>query len=162
MNLKGTSGATAEINRTKAIEQGAAEHDNWTITAEYYGEFTEAKAYEIVRDFLKSGERIDVLYSQNDNMTFGAMRAFDEAGISYGTGGDVIIISFDAVHKALELCMEGKIDLCVECSPLHGPRVDELIRQYLAGEPVDKRIYVQESYFTPDSLTREIIDSRQY
>jgi len=162
MNLKGTAGATAEINRTKAIEQGAQAHENWSITAEYYGEFTEAKAYEIMRDFLNHGGAIDVLYSQNDNMTFGAMRAFDEAGISYGVGGDVIIISFDAVRAALKLCMEGKINLCVECSPLHGPRVVELIQMYMAGESIEKQIYVQESCFTPADLTQEIINAREY
>ncbi|MDO4459096.1 MAG: ABC transporter substrate-binding protein [Clostridia bacterium] len=161
-NLKGTKGATAEIGRTKAIEKAAAEHNNWNINAEYFGEFTEAKAYEIVRDFLNSGGEMDVLYSQNDNMTFGAMKAFDEAGISYGEGGDVIIISFDAVQRALSMCMEGKINLCVECSPLHGPRVEELIRAYLDGEEIDKKIYVEESFFTPENLSEEIISERQY
>jgi len=162
VNLKGTSGASAEIGRTKAIQQAASLHKNWFISAEFNGEFTEAKGYEVVRDYLKSDPDIDVIYSQNDNMTFGAMRALDEAGISYGEGGDVILISFDAVREALNYCMDGKINLCVECSPLHGPRVLELIDQYRAGESIPKKIYVQESYFTPDSLTQEIIDSRLY
>lgn len=161
-NLKGTAGATAEINRTRAIEEGAEAHENWVITAEFYGDYTEAKAYEILRDYLKTGETFDVLYSQNDNMTFGAMRALDEAGITYGEGGDVIIISFDAVREALKLCMAGKINLCVECSPLHGPRVDDLIRRILAGETIEKQIYVQETFFTPADLTEELIDSRPY
>jgi len=161
-NLKGTAGATAEINRTKAIDEAAEEHENWSIIAEYYGEFTEAKAYEVVRDFLATGQRMDVLYSQNDNMTFGAMRAMDEAGITYGEGGEVIIISFDAVRAALQLCLEGKINLCVECSPLHGPRVAELIQMYLAGEEIEKQIYVQETFFTPADLSQDLINSREY
>ena len=116
----------------------------------------------MVRDFLAEYRDIDVIYSENDNMTFGAMRALDEAGIRYGLDGDVIIISFDAVHRALEQCMAGKINLCVECNPLHGPRVDELIRQHLAGRAIPKQIFVEEQVFTPDMLTAELIAARAY
>lgn len=162
LHIQGTYGATAQLLRTKAIEEAVQAHENWHFAAQLPGDFTETKGYEVVRDFLAENRDIDVIYSENDNMTFGAMRALDEAGITYGRGGDVTIISFDAVRRALQLCMEGKIDLCVECSPLHGPRVDELIRQYLAGEPVPKQILVEETIFTPDTLTLEILAQREY
>lgn len=162
LHIQGTYGATAQLLRTKAIEEAVQAHENWHFAAQLPGDFTETKGYEVVRDFLAENRDIDVIYSENDNMTFGAMRALDEAGITYGRGGDVTIISFDAVRRALQLCMEGKIDLCVECNPLHGPRVDELIRQYLAGEPVPKQILVEETIFTPDTLTPEILAQREY
>lgn len=162
LHIQGTDGATSQIMRTKALEDAAARHYNWTICGQLSGDYTEVKSYELVRDFLKTNRNIDVIYSENDNMTFGAMRALDEAGITYGEGGDVILISFDAVRQALEYCMEGKINLCVECNPLHGPRVDELIRQYLSGAQIPKQIYVEETVFTPQTLTRELIDSRSY
>ena len=162
LHLQGTYGATAQLLRTKAIEDGVAAHENWSFAAQLPGDFTESKSYETVRDFLAKNRDIQVIYSENDNMTFGAMRALDEAGITYGQGGEVIIISFDAVRRALEQCMAGKINLCVECNPLHGPRVDELIRQYLAGESIPKQIYVEETIFTPDTLTPAILAERQY
>ena len=74
----------------------------------------------------------------------------------------MIIISFDAVRRALEYCMAGKIDLCVECNPLHGPRVDELIRQHQAGEKIPKLIFVEDTVFTPDTVTIELISTRLY
>ena len=162
LHIQGTYGATAQIQRTKAIEDAVRLHDNWHFAAQLAGDFTESKSYEMVRDFLAENQDIDVIYSENDNMTFGAMRALDEAGITYGQGGDVTIISFDAARRALKLCMEGKINLCVECNPLHGPRVDELIRQYLAGETIPKQIFVEEQVFTPDMLTAELIAARAY
>ncbi len=162
LHIQGTYGATAQLLRSKAIEEAVQAHENWHFAAQLPGDFTETKGYEVVRDFLAENRDIDVIYSENDNMTFGAMRALDEAAITYGRGGDVTIISFDAVRRALGLCMEGKIDLCVECNPLHGPRVDELIRQYLAGEPVPKQILVEETIFTPDTLTPEILAQREY
>lgn len=162
LHIQGTYGATAQIQRTKAIEDAVRLHDNWHFAAQLAGDFTESKSYEMVRDFLAENRDINVIYSENDNMTFGAMRALDEAGITYGQGGDVTIISFDAARRALKLCMEGKINLCVECNPLHGPRVDELIRQYLAGETIPKQIFVEETVFTPEILTPELIAERQY
>lgn len=162
LHVKGTDGATAQIQRTQAIENGAQAHGNWNIVAQLDGEFTEAKGYEVVRDYLQTNSDIDVIYSENDNMTFGAMRALDEAGLTYGKGGDVILISFDAVREALQYCMDGRINLCVECNPLHGSLLDDLIKSYRAGEDVPRTTYVDETFFTADSLTPAIIESREY
>lgn len=162
LHIQGTYGATAQILRTQAIETAVEQHENWHLAAQLSGDFTESKGYEVVRDYLAANRDIQVIYSENDNMTFGAMQALEEAGITYGQGGDVIIISFDAVRRALEKCMAGKINLCVECNPLHGPRVDELIRQYLAGTQIPKQIFVEETVFTPEMLTPELIAERQY
>lgn len=162
LHIMGTDGATAQIQRTKALNDAARTHPGWKIVSRLKGEYTEAKAYELVRDFLQTGEEIDVIYSENDNMTFGAIRALEEAGIRCGTDGDVMIISFDAVRDALKLCLEGKISVCVECNPLHGPRVASLIRQLEAGETPAKLTYVDETFFSPGVLSEEIISGREY
>ncbi len=162
LHIQGTDFATAQLMRTKALEDGAAAHENWEIIAQLKGEYTEAKAYELVRDFLESGEKFDVIYSENDNMTFGAIRALNEAGITYGPSGEVTIVSFDAVREALKFCLNGKIDLCVECNPLHGNRVAEIIRQLEDGGTPPKKIYMEENSFTADTLTTERIEAREY
>lgn len=162
LHLQGTIGATAQIQRTKALEDAVAKHPNWEITSQLYGDFTEAKAYEVVTDYLIENSDIDVLYSENDNMTFGAMRALDEAGISYGNGGQVKIITFDATKEALQYCHDGKINLCVECNPMFGPRVKELIENYRNGLPIPKHVYVDESAYTTQNITQEFVDSREY
>lgn len=162
LHLQGTIGATAQIQRTKALEDAVAIHSNWEITSQLYGDFTEAKAYEVMTAYLKENRDIDVLYSENDNMTFGAMRALDEAGISYGNGGQVKIITFDATKEALQYCHDGKINLCVECNPMFGPRVKELIENYRNGIPIPKHVYVDESAYTTQNITQEFVDSREY
>ena len=162
LHLQGTIGATAQIQRTRALESAVAKHANWEISSQLYGDFTEAKAYEVMTEYLKENKDIDVLYSENDNMTFGAMRAFEEAGITYGNGGQVKIITFDATREALQYCHDGKINLCVECNPLFGPRVKELIEKYRKGEPIPKHVYVDESAYTTQSITQDFVDSREY
>ncbi len=162
LHLQGTIGATAQIMRTKALEDAVTQHSNWEITGQLYGDFTEAKAYEVMTEYLKTNKDIDVLYSENDNMTFGAMRALNEAGISYGNGGQVKIITFDATKEALQYCHDGKINLCIECNPLFGPRVKELIEKYRNGEEIPKHVYVDESAYTTQNITQDFVDSRAY
>jgi simple sugar transport system substrate-binding protein len=162
LHIRGTDGATAQIGRSAALESAIARHPAWEIAGTLPGEYTEAKSYELVRDFLKTDRAIDVIYSENDNMSFGAIRALDEAGISCGPEGEVTVISFDAVHDALRLCLEGKIDACVECNPLHGPRVAALIRRMEAGETPEKQNYVEETLFSADTLTEAILRQREY
>jgi len=162
LHLQGTYGATSQLMRTKALEDAVSQNSNWNLVAQLEGDYTEAKAYEMVRDFIRTGQSFDVLYSENDNMTFGAMKAFDEAGITYGVDGDVVIISFDAVKEALQYCLDGKINLCVECNPLYGERIEEIICQYWRKVIPVKHSYVEENVFEQSTLTQEIVDSREY
>ena len=162
LHLQGTEGSSSQIGRTDALLAAVAAHPGWSIASVLQAEYTEAKAYEMVRDFLKTGKRFNVLYSENDNMTFGALRALDEYGITCGPDGDVTVISFDAVKDALQLCLDRKIDLCVECNPLHGSRVVNIIHDLENGNAPEKNAYVDETYFTYKTLDQETVDSRAY
>ncbi|MBO7452359.1 MAG: ABC transporter substrate-binding protein [Clostridiales bacterium] len=162
VHLQGTYGATAQLLRTKALEDAVKTRDNWNIVTQLNGDFTEAKGYEVMTEYLRENKDIDILYSENDNMTFGAMRALDEAGITYGKYGQVKIITFDATKRALQECLDGKISLCVECNPMHGPLVKELVEKYRNGEDIEKTVYIDEQIYTQNNLTQEFIDSREY
>ena len=161
LHLQGTPGSTAQLQRSAALEAGAAAHAGWTIAAQLNGDFTQAKAYEETSAYLQSNPAPDVVYCENDNMCFGVMQALDERGIAYGDGG-VTLISFDAGRTALSYCKAGKIDLCAECNPLHGPRVRALIEQLARGETPEKLSYMPEALFTADNLTTELLESRVY
>lgn len=162
LHLQGTEYSSAQMLRTKALNDAVNQHDNWSISAHLKGEYIEAKTYELVRDFLQTESDFNIIYSENDNMAFGAIRALDEMGITHGPSGEIKIITFDATRNALNLCIDEKIDLCVECNPLHGPIVASLIQQLEQGKPVPRRIYVDETVFTSGNLIPEFISSREY
>ena len=162
LHIQGTYGATAQLQRTRALTEALAAHPNWELVAQLPGEYTEAKSYELMREFLQSGQEIDVIYSENDNMSFGAVRALEEAGIPCGGEGEIMILSFDAVRRALELCRDGKLSLCVECNPLHGPRVASLLQELARGGAPAKLTFVDELAFDRAMLTDEIIRDREY
>lgn len=160
IHLQGNIGSTAQIGRTAGLDAGMELHDNWSLLARESGEFTQAKSQEIMEGLLERYDAIDVVYSENDNMAYGAIDTLKAAGML--PGRDVIIISFDANRTALEMTLQGLISLNVECNPLHGPRVQGIIEKLEAGEIPQKFSYVEETVFDSETITRAIIDDREY
>ena len=159
--LAGTEGATSTIGRSEGFLSVAQEHENWNILEQADAEFTTAKGREEMERMLNTYGDIDVVVSQNDDMTFGAVEAISEAGLTTGTEGDVIVISFDAVRKALEMVEKGIINVDIECNPEQGGLVERVIQKLERGEAVEKAYYVQEKVFTPENVG-DYIDSRSY
>lgn len=180
VDIQGTIGASAQIGRTEALEEAIEANENWNMLAQQSGEFTQAKGQEVMESILKqSGDDVDVVYCENDNEAFGAIDAIKAAGYEIGTeDGQIMVMSFDAATAALNMTMSGEIALATECNPLHGPRVDEIIKALEAGEEVEKETFVDETMFATDdtvatvdvdgesyevtAVTQEVIDGRAY
>lgn len=160
--LKGTEGASAQIGRTTGFSMVAGKHDNWNILEQQYADFTIYKGKEVMTEFLKKYDDIDVVVSQNDDMTFGAIEAIREAGRTVGVGGDITMISFDAVHDALEMVAEGTINVDIECNPDQGQYISDVIRLLESGQEVEKSYYVEEDVFTIENVTPEVLSERIY
>ena len=164
IHIQGTIGSSAQRGRTEALEQACEENKNWNIIAQESGDFTKAKGYEVMKGILKEVDRnsVNVVYCENDNMTYGVIDALYERGISYGTKGRVMVVSFDATKGALELCRDGKINIEVECNPNQGPLLLETIEALQTNSQVPTNKYVSESYFLPETLSDNIINNRTY
>lgn len=160
--LLGTEGASAQIGRTKGFTEIAGQHENWKILEQLDGDFTQAKGRESMETLLKKYDDIDVVISENDNMTFGAIDAIQDAGRSCGPGGDMIMISFDAVRAALEAMQAGEINADFECNPLQGPKLAETIKRLENGEEVEKVQYIEETYFDTTMDLESLIRERVY
>ena len=162
VHIQGTIGSSAQIGRTAALEGALKRHPNWQIVSQECGDFTRAKAYEVMGAILKENKDIDVVYCENDGEALGAIDAMEEAGLSCNTDGGVIVISFDATKLGLTYCLEGKIALNVECNPLQGPYVAELIQRLERGETVEQVKHVDETAFDCFTITKEMIAGRGY
>ncbi len=152
--LQGNIGASAEIGRTKGVEETLGKNPNYKLLEKQTGEFTQSKGQEVMEYFLNTYPDIDVVVAQNDNMAFGAIDAIKAAGKKPGT--DIIIVSFDAVKAALKLIIAGDMNVSVECNPLHGPRVAEIIQKLERGEPVDKTAYVVEGIYDQNNAAKAL------
>ena len=162
VHIQGTIGSSAQIGRTAALEDALERNPNWQIVAQELGDFTRAKAYEVMGAILKETKEIDVVYCENDGEALGAIDAMEEAGLTCNTDGGVIVISFDATKLGLSYCLQGKIALNVECNPLQGPYVAEIIQRLERGETVEPVKHVDETAFDCFTITKEMIEGRGY
>lgn len=153
--LEGTQNSTAQLGRSRGFIEIAQKHENWKILAQEDGDFTKAKGKEVMAKYLKQFEDIDVLISQNDDMTFGAIEAIREAGLTCGVNGDITVISFDAVSEAFDKMEAGLINVDIECNPLQGPLIAEIIGRLERGEKVDKVSYVEEKVFEAENAGKD-------
>jgi simple sugar transport system substrate-binding protein len=158
IHLQGNIGSSAQIGRTNGLDEGIRRNPNWTLVARESGEFTQAKAQELMWQYADLD--FNVVYAENDNMAYGAIDVLKEKGLI--PGKDVIVISFDASRRGLELTLAGDISYDVECNPLLGYSVSERIKQLEAGETPPKLTYVPEVSFSHDDITQGMIDSRGY
>lgn len=116
---------------------------------------------DTLKKMLKKDKKIDVLVCENDQMALEAVAEIEKAGKSCGPDGDIIVISFGAEKAGLEAVIDGKINADIECSPLYGPYVEDIIKRLEAGDEVDKMQYVVEEIFTADNAA-SVIEKRMY
>ena len=177
VDIQGTIGASAQIGRTEALNE-AVKANGWNLLAQQTGEFTQAKGQEVMESMLKQYKNINVVYCENDNEAFGAINAIEAAGKKVGPDGDILVMSFDTTKAGITDTLSGKIILNTECNPLHGPRVEEIIKKLEANEKVDKKAYVDEGIFAHSDdvttvkagdkdfdvtkVTQDVIDKRAY
>lgn len=177
VDIQGTIGASAQIGRTEALNE-AVEANGWNLLAQQTGEFTQAKGQEVMESMLKQHDNINVVYCENDNEAFGAIDAIEAAGKKVGPDGDILVMSFDTTKAGITDTLSGKIILNTECNPLHGPRVEEIIKKLENNETPDKQAYVDEGIFahgadvgkvtidgtdyTVTEVTEDVINGRAY
>lgn len=157
--LKGTIGSSAQIGRSEGFNETIVKYRNYKILTQQNGEFTQARGRKAMEECLEEYEDIDVVVSQNDNMSFGVIQALKAAGKK--PGEDVVIISFDAVRAAFEAMIRGEMNVSIECNPLHGPKVAELAKKIVAGEKVDKVQYMEEGIYSAETAEQEL-PNRKY
>ena len=169
--IEGSVGASAAIGRRDGFNEIAANHPEWKILDSQSGDFTQTGGQEVMESFLKTYKgQFNVLVCHNDNEAYGAMDAMDAAGVTYGVGGDVIIISFDATHDGLQYTLDGKFNCNVECNPIQAQYVADLIQKMEAGESFDTYTLVKDEAFVAPgitsqyakTMTQEILDGRKY
>ena len=166
IHIQGQLGSAAQEGRTAALQR---EVDAGTMNLVRRGTggdtWSGDEAKKIVEAAISAGEDFNIIYAENDGMADGATKALDEAGITYGTNGKVIIMGFDCNKFALRNVLSGKWNYDGQCSPFQADVIDGLIKGMEAGTAYSgpKQIISDEKGF--DALgvgaikvTQEIID----
>ncbi len=154
IHIQGAMGSDAQIGRTGAIEE---EFKKGTMkkVVQQTATWDEAEAKKIVESVINSGEKFNIIYAENDGMAKGAVAALDEAGITHGVKGDVIVMGFDCNKWALRELLAGNWNYDGQCSPFQASVIEEMIK---TGKIPSKKVISEEKGFDARTITQADID----
>jgi ABC-type sugar transport system substrate-binding protein len=157
VELQGTVGATAAIDRMAGFAEVIAQHEDARIIRTQTGEFTRSKGKEVMEAFLKAeqgGKSICAVWAHNDEMAIGAALAIKEAGLN--PGDDILIVSVDAVPDIFKAMADGDTNATVELSPhMGGPAFDAIAAHLQGKTDIPKLITIQGDVFTQATAAEE-------
>ena len=158
--MTGTPGSAPANDRATGFREVIKDNPNFEIAYSQTGDFKRANGKTVMESLLKSpvGKRINVLYAHNDDMAIGAIQAIKEAGKV--PGKDIVIVSIDAIHDALQAIVDGELNCSVECNPLLGPYLFDAIEDFRAGKELPKRSVIKDQMFTKENAASALPDRK--
>lgn len=159
VQLEGTTGAAPAIDRAEGFADVIRQNENLEVIASQTGDFTRAGGKQVMEALLQSNPDIDLVYAHNDDMGLGAIEAIEAAGLV--PGEDIKIVTVDAVKDGMQALADGKINFIVECSPLLGSQLVDIIKTLNDGGSVEPRIITEETTFNQEQAV-EALPDRQY
>jgi simple sugar transport system substrate-binding protein len=158
--MTGTPGSAPANDRAKGFREVLEDYPDMKIVYSQTGDFKRANGKTVMEALLKSpvGKTINVLYAHNDDMAIGAIQAIKEAGKV--PGKDIVIVSIDAIHDALQAIVDGELNCSVECNPLLGPYLFDAIEDFRAGKTLPKRSVIEDSMFTAENAATALPDRK--
>ena len=103
--IHGPNGHSAEVQRSDGIRQVLAKYPDAKIVVEQTANWDRVQALNLMENWLASGQKIDAVIAQNDEMALGALKAIEAAGKQ----NDIAVIGIDAIPDALKAVADGKM-----------------------------------------------------
>ena len=161
IHIQGAMGSDAQLGRTGALD---AQFEAGTMkkVVQQTATWDEAAAEKIVESVINSGEDFNVIYAENDGMARGAVAALDEAGITHGVNGKVVVMGFDCNKWALRELLAGNWNYDGQCSPFQAAVIDGMIKTLQDGGAIEglneaKQIISVEKGFDAREITEDDI-----
>ena len=155
-------GSEEQLTRAQGYQTMLEKYSDWEMVAQQTGDNSREEAQKVMKLFLEQEPDLRVVFAESDEMALGVIDAIGEAGKTCGEDGDIIVISFGGSKAGIEAVKEGKLNVTFECSPDQGPKAAELIQRLESDISIDKKQYVEETYFDGTMDLDEIIENRTY
>ncbi|MBQ4159154.1 MAG: substrate-binding domain-containing protein [Clostridia bacterium] len=159
IHIQGAMGSDAQLGRTGALDEQVAA-GKMKLVVQQTATWDEAEAKKIVEAVINSGEDFNIIYAENDGMARGAVAALDEAGITHGVNGKVIVMGFDCNRWALREVLAGNWNYDGQCSPFQAAVIDQMIKTLEAGGAIENKLVIsEEKGFDAATITQADIDT---
>jgi len=156
VEIEGTVGASVATNRKKGFAEAIAAAPGVSVVRAQSGDFTRAKAKEVMESFVKAEgpANICAVYAHNDDMMIGAIQAMKEAGMK--PGRDVLTVSIDGVPDIFKAMADGEANATVELTPdMAGPAFDLLAAYRKDGTVPSKWVQTPSKLYLPNTAAAE-------
>jgi len=147
--LIGDPANEAAVLRTQGCKDVVAENPGMTVTKEQAGNWYREEGLAIMENWIQSGDPIDVVCANNDEMALGAIEALKNADMLE----DVLVGGVDATDDALAAMEAGELEVTVfqDADGQGGGGVEAAVA-LANGETVEDLIDIPYQLVTPDNM----------
>ncbi|MEO6579327.1 MAG: sugar ABC transporter substrate-binding protein [Candidatus Limnocylindria bacterium] len=147
--LIGDPANEAAVLRTQGCKDVVAENPGMTVTKEQAGNWYREEGLAIMENWIQSGDPIDVVCANNDEMALGAIEALKNADMLE----DVLVGGVDATADALAAMDAGELEVTVfqDASGQGGGGVEAAVA-LANGETVPDLVDIPYQLVTPDNM----------
>jgi ribose transport system substrate-binding protein len=146
--IEGAPGTTSSIDRVTGFTVTASA-GGLNVVASQTANWDRAQAFNVTSNILQANPNVKAIFAANDGMGLGAIEAVEAAGL----GGQVIVVSVDAIPEALAAVREGRLAGTVAQFPdeMAYLAIEALIK-VIEGRPVAPFIESPVVVITQDNL----------
>jgi inositol transport system substrate-binding protein len=146
--MNGDLAQEAAQKRTEGEKQVFAKYPDIKIIREDTGNWSRDQGLALMENWLASGDQIDAVASNNDEMAIGAIQAVEAAGKL----GEIIIGGVDASPDALQEMDKGRLDVTVfQNAKGQGEGGIKVAIALAKGESVEKYTWIPFELVTPEN-----------
>ncbi|MHA6513052.1 sugar ABC transporter substrate-binding protein [Tessaracoccus sp. Z1128] len=147
--IQGDPANEAARLRTQGCKDVVAKYPDMEVVREQAGNWYREEGLAITENWIQSGDEIDIICANNDEMALGAIQALKNAG----TLDDVLVGGVDATADALAAMEAGELEVTVfqDAAGQGAGGVDAIVTMY-NGDEVPAVIDVPYQLVTPDNM----------
>lgn len=145
--LMGALSAEEARQRTKATEEVIAKYKEMKVVEKQSAQWMRNEAVDVTSSWMLSGDKIDAIAANNDEMAIGAIMALNQSGKK-----DILVAGIDGTPDALQFIKSGKLALTVfQDAAGQGKGAVTMAKQVLDGKNADKFMWIPYQVVTQDN-----------
>lgn len=143
--LSGDDVTPASVQREQGMRAYVGEHEDLTLLNTVYAYWEEEQGYQVTRQLLKRFGSVDGIWTANDHMACGAIRALKEA--AWRPGHQVFVSSVNSSQKVLDALERGVVSALGAGHFMTGGWSLVMIHDHWHQRPAAEQIHLQQPLF---------------
>ena len=149
--MQGYMGQAAQIKREQGAREVLKDYPGLKLIAQQTAEWDRAQAMSLMENWIQSyGSQINAVFTHNDEMGLGAVKALQAAGMK----NKVVVVSIDAIPDALQSVKKGELDATIfQNAQQQGSKAIETALKIARGQSYDQKTVIPFQLVTKENVT---------